>query len=539
MARTAKAERSAYQSFPFDLRDHIPPRDICDKLVHLYLRTFESVYRILHIPSFQKEYEHYWSDPQAASAAFVVKLLLVMAIGTCFYQDPRDITSLHSSCSRWIYDAQSWISSPSEKSCLNLTGLQIHCLLLIARQTNAIDGDLTWISAGSLLRTAMTMGLHRDPSNCPGTSIFQSELRRRLWFTVLEIAIQSGLDSGMPPLISDQDFDCQSPSNVDDLQIGETIKTPPVPKPMDAFTQTSVQIALARSLLVRLEVVKYINHFRSETSYDETLRLGAELTTACRSNALFLRSFIFSSPPSTDQEQPTEFQTKMLDLLTRRFLLALHRPYAVKENTNHIYYFSRKVCLETSLLLLSYYSPSSHLSDAVPQEDDYARLTILGGGMFKGVFLHANTTICLELINQFQEDSSPFHTVSMHSLSRKEMRKALEDSLDLAARRIEAGETNVKGHMSVSCALGQVDALETGAPIEQGILEPALKSVKTCNGLLRARIGQSASTDNTEHQGEHDGLEWDFSVSLPAPILFAMSKSIGLGACHYPENLDG
>ena len=538
MARTAKSKRSAHQSFPSDPKDYVPPKDTADKLVHLYLRTFESVYRILHIPTFQKEYEQYWHNPQTASTAFIMKLLLVMAIGTCFYQDPRDPGSLHSACSRWIYAAQSWMSSSNEKSRLNLNGLQIHCLLLIARQNNAIDGDLTWISAGSLIRMAMIMGLHRDPSNCPGLSLFQSELRRRLWFTVLEISVQSCLDSGMPPLISYQDFDCQPPSNVDDLRIDETVRTPPVPKPMGKFTQTSIQIALSKSLPLRLEVVKYINHFLSEASYDETLRLDAELTAACRSNSLLLQSFMLS-PPSTDQDRPTTFQTKFLDLFTRRFLLSLHRPYAVKAATNHMYHFSRKVCLETSLLLLSYYSPSPHLFDTGTKEDDYTRLTILGGGMFKGLFLHANTIVCLELINQLQEDTSPFHNVSIQSQSRKQMRNALENSLDLATRRIEAGETNVKGHLFISCALDQIDALEMGATTEQGILDAALKSVKTCHGLLRARLGQNDLTQDADHEGENDGLGWDFSVSLIALLHSTGQENIRPGVRHNCKNVDG
>lgn len=35
----------------------IPEKAICDDLIHGYLRTFESMYQIIHVPTFWKEYE--------------------------------------------------------------------------------------------------------------------------------------------------------------------------------------------------------------------------------------------------------------------------------------------------------------------------------------------------------------------------------------------------------------------------------------------------------------------------------------------------
>ncbi|CAN9212982.1 unnamed protein product [Alternaria alternata] len=42
------------------LRDLLPDRSITDRLVQKYLSTFETTYRILHIPTFQNAYERYW-----------------------------------------------------------------------------------------------------------------------------------------------------------------------------------------------------------------------------------------------------------------------------------------------------------------------------------------------------------------------------------------------------------------------------------------------------------------------------------------------
>lgn len=127
MARILKAKRSICQSLAIDFREYIPPREISHQLLQLYFRTFETVFRILHVPAFQQEYIQYWNNPQGASDSFVIKPLLTMAIGTCFYQGPDDTEdSLRESSSHWISAAQLWLSAPFEKRRLDLSGVQIY-----------------------------------------------------------------------------------------------------------------------------------------------------------------------------------------------------------------------------------------------------------------------------------------------------------------------------------------------------------------------------------------------------------------------------
>lgn len=99
------------------------PEEICDELVRLYLRTFEAVLRVLHVPCFQREYLQYWSNPQAVSEPVVLQLLLVMAIGTCFYQDAvatEGAATLHCQATHWIHACHVRLAAPFRKKDLNL-----------------------------------------------------------------------------------------------------------------------------------------------------------------------------------------------------------------------------------------------------------------------------------------------------------------------------------------------------------------------------------------------------------------------------------
>lgn len=100
-----------------------------------------------------------------AEAALKLKVQLVTAIGIVIHQDPTDIPDIYSTARQWLYAAQEWLSGPIKKNRISIDSLQVQCLLILARQALAIGGDIVWISMGTVVRTAMQMGLHRDPKH--------------------------------------------------------------------------------------------------------------------------------------------------------------------------------------------------------------------------------------------------------------------------------------------------------------------------------------------------------------------------------------
>ena len=491
LGRLAKVQNPVYQPVLPNFRHLVPPRDVCDQLVQGYFSTLETVYRVLDAPTFYEEYHNYWRDTQSTNIPFIMKLLLVMAIGTRFHRDPSNAVALRSSVPDWIHAVQAWMNSPFEKSRINLTAVQIHCLLLLARQACAVSADLVWISAGSLLRTAMHVGLHRDPCRLPKMSVLQAEVRRRLWATVLELQLQSSIDSGGQPLISLKDYDCEPPSNVDDADLTseEVSEAEPIAKPMDVYTETSVQIALLKSFPIRLKIAKTINDLHAHISYDTILKLHEELNNNLRSNAMSFKSF------RSDSGQPTDFQIHVFNLLTHRFVITLHYPFAIKAKTEPMYYFSRKTCLEKSLFLLSSPNPQNvQPNGASIQLNDVASLKLFGSAYYKGVILQANTMISSELVRQLMEEPFPAFITKSKSLEREEMRKAIEGFAKLMGDRVKVGETNVKGYVFSSCVVAQLDALSAGTPVEPAILETGRKSLAEAYQWLKERTGTNHSS---------------------------------------------
>lgn len=473
------------------LRTFIPPKEISDKLLQLYLQTFEPVLRVLHVPTLEHEYAQYWSNPHGASELFVLQLLLIMAIGTCFYHDvspsegPDGSPTLHDQSMQWIYCAHMRIAAPFRKRHLNLAGVQAQCLLVLALWTNnmAVGGDTAWITTASLVQSSMAIGLHLKPSQLP-VSPFEAEVRRRLWATILELAVQASLDSGVQPIVSAEALGTyEFPSNLDDSQISESSEALPSAHPASTLTQSSIQRALLRSLSVRFRVAEILSQSRDdEISYDMARAMGAELTAALRETSEKIDMF--------HPTQPSAFHIQLQDLLVRRFLLVLHMQFAHKACSDVKYYYSRAVSLECSLLLLAPSRSNGSGGGTSRGHDDFTSLRVYGDGLFKSVFLTAALTVCTEFLLQLRESSSPAGA----SLMRRELLQVVEDAAALTRRRILRGETSVKMHAFLVCVLAHVGTYRNRPRLvqkaQQTVADAAKHALDCCYDMLEARLGR-------------------------------------------------
>ncbi|KAE8375515.1 fungal-specific transcription factor domain-containing protein [Aspergillus bertholletiae] len=482
LARTAKSQEIIHQNFCPDLRDHMPSKQIADRLIQAYLRTFESVYRIVHVPSFLCEYDQYWGNPQAASPTFIIMTLLMLAIGNSFCQsrDPVKDYVPRTTSAQWIFTAQTWLSSPFEKSRLNIANLQAQCLLLLARQTNAVSSDLVWISAGTLLRTALHMGFHIDPRHIEGISFFDAQLRRRIWSTILEIVVQSSLDAGGLPLIHYDDYDCEPPLNIDDVQMEDPI---PKAKALEDFTDTSLQIALRRSLPARLQIAQFVNDFRRGTSYDEALQLNKILANIYHECSALFAAF------KKSEKCPTLFQSNIYDFMTQRFLLALHDSFSIKSKTNPTLYYSHKIALETAMRILAPFSTS------IPRDPDYTALLLTGSPSFRDVPAQAAAIIADDIMGRIREhpvNTSGSVLYTSYPLSHEDSKRIIEEFISGMLARIESGETNINGYLVSACFLARIDAMERGQPVDEVLSRTMLSVLETCSKILEDRVERSS-----------------------------------------------
>ncbi len=484
-----------------ELAATLPDKERCDHLVEHYLRTFEPLFRIVHIPSFRQEYQQLWdwSQDQAVPTSLpakgsLMKLVLVLAIGNIFHGNLAESTMLSSTARNWIFTATRWLADdPFGKARSTLEGLQVHCLLVIARQLYSLGSDV-WVSTEALLQSALSQGFHMDPRHFSSLTPFQSEMRRRLWYTILELTLQTSLDSSMPLLLSRSDFSTEPPLNVDDDKLEPDAKEQQLGgKPDGVFTDCSLQIWLSRSVPARLEVVRLLNSLDAAQSYDTALRLSTQIQVACRDMAI-----------SFEQHQAgflaSHFHQKFIDMYLRRYLVFLHRPFMLQARSDPRYYLSRKIGFKSCCAIASQGENLNLPSDAA---NDLARLFIHGRGCYRGpLSLDVTTMLGLEVVTQLEEESvegSAGLPVDLLDQAAREGRsraiKSLEHIRDQQREVIALGHPSLQRFMLTSAILRQISAMETGQNIRVVVTEVLIQAAQTCLSLLQSMLASVSASD--------------------------------------------
>ncbi|CAD6451147.1 b6defd70-ee44-4bf1-b228-2ee1e86260f7 [Sclerotinia trifoliorum] len=511
LGKLIKTRRAPSWPSPLTWPD-LPLREIADGLVDCYIQTIETIYRVLHIPTFRKSYEAIWASTGKPDIEFLVQLKLIFAIGAATYDDQF---SLRSSAVRWVYEAQTWISEPEFKSRLTIKSLQTEILLLLAREMAAIGGRLIWVSAGSLFRNAVYMGLHKDPSFLPKKTTFAAEMRRRIWNTILELMLLSSMDSGGPPLISLTDWDTEPPANFDD---DELLITDAIPRPETEFSHTSLAIIFRKTLPLRLSIVKSLNNVSTPITLEGAIRLDSELRSSYKTMCQDIKRF-----DSTNGLLPSQFGINILNVIMLRYLSSLHIPFFVPALQGPAYSFSRKVVLETSLKLWYLLYPLGSTSESQPQKGSAAtdqhylqRLTICGSGFLRTIALQSGFIIAMELKTQLQEETS-LGPVTL----RPDFLHALNDTKTWNMRCIEAGEVNVKGYLFICIGIAYLDAVRqgySGEKLAASIVGAAEQAIEECVVVLEKMSAQDQNEPDelrkTSLATPPDLMEdWDFMMT--------------------------
>lgn len=428
LARIIKSHRSP--TWPTPPTRDLPPKHVCDDLVAGYLRTMETTYRVLHVPSFKRMYEYMWTSGPEPSMAFIVMLKLVLAIGAMIYDGK---VSMRVEAVRWVFEAQTWLSSPFFKSQLGVQYLQISILLLLARELVDVGSELVWISVGTVFRAAVYIGLHKDPLQLPRTTTLEAEMRRRIWNTILELSLQMSMESGGPPFFSLDDYNTAPPSNFDDEQL---VDADPIARAEGVYTHTSISVALRKTLPARLAVLKFLNDINSTGTYEETLRIDSDLRAAHRLLRRTIQAYTTSATSF-----PSQFTLQAVEFIMQRYITCLHLPFFASALNDPVYAYSRKSTVDSSLKIWSMACPDMSGNTYPSKETDLARLCRCTAGFFRMYAFHGATFLATELRTRIQEDEDDLDALP------PPLQNIVDDAANWYLRCIQAGETGMKGYL--------------------------------------------------------------------------------------------
>lgn len=346
MMKEKNARRRGYDE---EIFLQLPDKTTLDPQVALYFQTCETSYRILHEPSFWREYQSFWErrSNDESLTPFAAVLLYILAITKCLQPNDGNIFVGDSAVDRdtaldFIETCDMWLQRQSRKQ-TTLTFFQLQCLSLLAKRLNCLKLKQDWTNSGDVIRIAIAAGLHRNPSLLSRGRIseFEKEMRRRVWLTIVELELQCSIDCGLPSSACSLYFDVQPPSNLPDETFAADTTQIPAGRPIEHFTSTSYLILSLQSMPLRLHLLQLLNNPTTELQYSDVLHYDGQLNAML--NAL---------PDWTDPR--AEIPSTLLKLQLLQFLLILHRPYAAYATANKRFSFSFTACIEaasTTLML--------------------------------------------------------------------------------------------------------------------------------------------------------------------------------------------
>ncbi|CAD0106612.1 unnamed protein product [Aureobasidium uvarum] len=193
-----------------------------------YLENVNPAVKMLHIPTVQPLILNAASDPKKQISApkqalcFSIYLIAIGSVPQCNHaeaerimdQPVNELIDLYTGLAQQALVNARFLQAPS------FITLQALTLFLVAQRAR-LDSQTLWQLTGVAIRSAQQLGYHREKAlRSPSVSVFQAELRRRLWWelTLLEsfAAKQCGVTS---MLYSRSAWDTNRPLNVNDSDL--------------------------------------------------------------------------------------------------------------------------------------------------------------------------------------------------------------------------------------------------------------------------------------------------------------------------------
>lgn len=414
------------------LLNSIPEKKVADRLLSLWFNSPDPFKPIIHAPTFQDEYRRFWRNPKETPTMWLGLLYAILSLAASF--GLRDSDPQSKAAQAILMDVNKYHTLSAGAAVLadftKPKAYTLECLILYAaglRSNNAFVN--VWLMIGLVVRLALRMGYHRDPSRYSGISVFQGEMRRRVWSCIGMIDVLISFQLGLPSMFRTIVADTQSPRNLLDRDFNSSTTVLPPSRSADELTPSSYTRAKLRIVRVFADAAEF-SHQTIAPSYEEVMRLDQELEEAKA-----------AIPPLLQMPDISELVTDSagqlmcrfnLDLLYLKTKIVIHRRYmltpfsqlSLAEQQIGIG-TSRQACIESALRVLNHHHTIYSASQNGGQLESVKWYM---GSISTHDFLLAAMVICLELSEQVNDRSVPFAPMYMKCPKRVAMMDALEKS---------------------------------------------------------------------------------------------------------------
>jgi hypothetical protein len=414
------------------LIDSVPEKKVADRLLSLWFNSPDPFKPIIHAPTFQDEYRRFWRNPKDTPIMWLGLLYAIMSLAASFGLRDNDPQSAQAQAI--LVDVNKYHSLAASAAVLadftKPKQYTLECLILYAaglRSNNAFVN--VWLMIGLIVRLALRMGYHRDPSHYPAITVFHGEMRRRVWSIIGMIDVLISFQLGLPSMFKTIQSDTQPPRNLLDRDFNSSTQVLPPSRGIDELTPSSYTRAKLRIVRIFADAAE-LSHATVAPPQEETMRLDQELEAAKAAIPPLLQMPDISELVTDPAEQlMCRFN---LDLLYLKTKIVLHRRYMLTPLSQLTAFeqqrgigTSRKNCIECALRVLQHHHTIYTASQNGGQLESVKWYM---GSISTHDFLLAAMIICLELNEQISNRAIFVSPSGIECPKRRAMMDALEKS---------------------------------------------------------------------------------------------------------------
>ncbi|KLU82374.1 fungal specific transcription factor domain-containing protein [Magnaporthiopsis poae ATCC 64411] len=214
-----------------DLRSFHPLPSQIPFIWQIYDQNVNSVTKILHSPTMANTINESRKNLDSLEPPLEA-LMFAIYMGAIVSMEEAEVKTNFDSdqatlIEKYRYALEIALAKAEFLTSTDLTTFQAFVLYTtLVRRRN--DTRYAWTLVGLAVRISHALGLHRDPTNFPGISPFDCEMRRRLFWYLMSMDSRAAEDQGADLIITDRSFDTRIPLNINDADFGpDSTELPP------------------------------------------------------------------------------------------------------------------------------------------------------------------------------------------------------------------------------------------------------------------------------------------------------------------------
>jgi hypothetical protein len=328
----------------------LPPKAQVDRYMSIYFKASYLVLPILHQGRFQQQYEEFWRDPPKAPPLWIAILFSILVTAcTVNVMNQAPTTNLEEEQAR----RNEFLGAAAQSLIFGNYGKPqeyvLEALILYAqtKYLAALDPSReVALLLPIIYRFAFELGYHREPDLFPHISVFDKEMRRRVWQICRQIDLLQAFQLGLPTYIPDDSFDTRTFSNLADSDFDEDSTFLPDSRPETEPTrilQFKVKCRIINAFSDALRAALSLKPL----AQGRVMELDEEVRAAHRTvpSSLQIRSI-----SSSFADNSSVIMARIdIEVLYRKVLCTLHRKAMIAGNA-----YSREVCRECAISILEH-----------------------------------------------------------------------------------------------------------------------------------------------------------------------------------------